>query len=132
MPERVRLRKTRYGPLVGNRWLQVLCRLGEGSLAFRDRASGRAVVPRAYAALECTDGTTVGTLGGFREAYDVHAVADAHGKGITVCLATKRSRARPELRLSVTLYESQPFAIMQMETLYEYSLHSTHRTGRCL
>ena len=124
MAERVLIRKTRYGPLVSSRWLQVLCRLEEGSLAFRDRVSGRAVVPRAYAAVELTDGTTLSTLGGFREAYDVQPVADAHGKGITLCLATKPGRGRPELRLSLTLYESQSFATVQVE------VHNT--TGRPL
>ena len=48
MAEQVLVRKTGYGPLVVNEWLQVLCRLGEGSLAFRDRASGQIVIARAY------------------------------------------------------------------------------------
>ncbi len=115
MAEKAFVRKTRYGPLIANRWLQVLCRLGEGSLAFRDRESGRLVIPRAYAAVELADGKAIGTLGGFREVYDVQAVRDAHGEGITLRLSTKPRRGRPAPRLFLTVYDNQPFATLQME-----------------
>jgi alpha-galactosidase len=118
MPQQVTVRRTRYGPVVANRWLEVRCRLDRGSLAFRDLRAGRPVIPRAYAAMELVGGDVVSTLdGGFRKDYDVRPVSDVHGQGATVCLSTLPARDRPELRLFLTLYEDQPFAIIQLEVV---------------
>jgi len=116
MPQQVVVRKTKYGLLIANRWLEVRCRLDQGSLAFRVRSSGRTVIRRAYAAVELVGGDVVSTQdGGFREDYDVQPLTDVHGQGITVRLSTLPTEDRPGLRLFLTLYEGQPFAVMQME-----------------
>ncbi len=116
MPEQVVVRKTRYGLLIANRWLEVRCRLDRGSLAFRDRSAGRTVIRRAHAAVELVGGDVVSTLdSGFRKEYDVQPLSDVHGQGITVRLSTLAVRDRPGLRLFLTLYEGQPFAVMEME-----------------
>jgi len=118
MPQQVIVRKTRYGPLIANRWLEVRCRLGQGSLAFRDRSAGRMVIRRAYAAVQLVGGDVVSTLdGGFREDYDVQRLTDVHGQGAIVCLSTLPAQDRPGLRLFLTLYDTQPFAVMQLEVL---------------
>ncbi len=118
MPQQVVFRKTRYGLLIANRWLEVRCRLDRGSLAFRDRSAGRTVIPRAYAAVELVGGDVVSTLDdGFREDYDVQPLSDVHGQGATVRLSTLPAQDRPALRLFLTLYEDQPFAVMQLELL---------------
>jgi alpha-galactosidase len=118
MPQQVRVGKTRYGPVVANRWLEVRCRLDRGSLAFRDVRAGRPVIPRAHAAVELVGGDVVSTLdGGFRREYDVRPISDAHGQGATVCLSTLAARDRPGLRLFLTLYEDQPFATIQLEVV---------------
>lgn len=116
MPEQVIVRKTKYGLLIANRWLEVRCRLDRGGLAFRDRSAGRMVIPQAYAAVELVGGDVVSTLGGgFREDYDVQPLSDVHGRGVTVCLSTTLAPGRPGLRLFLTLYEGQPFVVMQLE-----------------
>jgi alpha-galactosidase len=118
MPQQVRVDKTRYGPVVANRWLEVRCRLDRGSLAFRDVRAGRAVIPRAHAAVELVGGDIVSTVdGGFRREYEVRPVSDVHGQGATVCLSTLPARDRLGLRLFLTLYEDQPFATIQLEVL---------------
>jgi alpha-galactosidase len=118
MPEQVTVRKTRSGLLIANRWLEMRCRLDQGSLAFRDRSAGRTVIRRAYAAVQLVGGDVVSTLdGGFREYYDVQPVSDVHGQGATVCLSTLPAQDRPALRLFLTLYEGQPFAVMQLEVV---------------
>jgi alpha-galactosidase len=118
MPQQVIVRKIEYGLLIANRWLEVRCRLDRGSLAFRDCSAGRTVIPRAHAAVELVDGDLVSTLdGGFREDYDVQPLSDVHGQGTTVCLSTLPTEHRPGLRLFLTLYEDQPFAVMQLEML---------------
>jgi alpha-galactosidase len=116
MPQQVRVRKTRYGPVVANRWLEARCRLDQGSLALRDLCAGRTVIPRAHAAVELVGGDVVSSLdGGFRQEYDVRPVSDVHGQGATVCLSTLPAPERPWLRLFLTLYEGQPFATIQLE-----------------
>jgi alpha-galactosidase len=118
MPQQVRVGKTRYGPVVANPWLEVRCRLDQGSLAFRDLRAGRAVIPRAHAAVELVGGGVVSTLhGGFRQEYDVRPVSDMHGQGATVCLSAFAARDRPGLRLFLTLYEDQRFATIQLEVV---------------
>jgi alpha-galactosidase len=118
MPQQVTVRKTKYGLLIANRWLEVRCRLDQGSLAFRDRSAGRTLIRRAYAAVQLVGGDVVSTLdGGFREDYDVQPLSDVHGHGATVFLSTPPARDRPSLRLFLTLYEGQPFAVMQLEVV---------------
>jgi alpha-galactosidase len=103
---------------MANRWLEVRCRLDQGSLAFRDRSAGRTIIRRAYAAVQLVGGDVVSTLdGGFREDYDVQPLSDVHGQGTTVCLSTLPARDRPGLRVSLTLYSGQPFAVMQLAVL---------------
>lgn len=118
MPQQVRVRKTKYGLLIANRWLEVRCRLDRGSLAFKDRSAGRTVIRRGYAAVQLVGGDVVSTLDrGFREDYDVQPLSDVHGQGTTVCLSTLPSEHRPALRLSLTLYEGEPFATIQLEVV---------------
>jgi alpha-galactosidase len=118
MPQQVIVRKTRSGLLIANRWLEVRCRLDQGSLAFRDRSAGRTVICRAHAAVELVGGDVVSTLdGGFQEDYDVQRLSDVHGQGATICLSTLPAQHRPGLRLFLSLYDTQPFAIMRLEVV---------------
>ncbi|UCH86748.1 MAG: alpha-galactosidase [Dehalococcoidia bacterium] len=118
MPQQVTVRKTRSGLLIANRWLEVCCRLDQGSLAFRDRSASRTVIRRAHAAVELMGGDVVSSLdGGFQEDYDVQRLSDIHGGGATVCLSTLPNQHRHGLHLSLTLYDAQPFAVMQLEVV---------------
>jgi alpha-galactosidase len=122
MPQQVTVRKTRSGLLIANRWLEVRCRLDQGSLAFRDRSAGRTVIHQAHAAVELVGGDVVSTLdGGFREDYDVRPLSDAHGQGTTVCLSSLPAQDRPGLRLFLSVYDAQPFAVMQLEVVNDTS-----------
>jgi alpha-galactosidase len=115
MTTAVTLRRTRYGLTLANDRLAVRCHLSRGTLAFRD-SSGRALLREAAAAAELVDGRGVSSLDhGFDRGWRFEETADALGSGLTVRLSTPPSRGGPRLRLSVTLYDSHPFAVLQME-----------------
>ena len=112
----VTLRRTRYGLTIANAWLAVRCHLARGVLAFGDIADGRTVLREAGAAVEMADGRIVSTLDrGFDPAWRLEETADVLGSGLTLRLSTPPSPDSPELRLSLTLYDSQPFAVVQIE-----------------
>lgn len=116
MPTPVTLRRTRYGLTVANGWLAVRCHLTRGVLAFRDAASGRTSLREAAAAVELADGRTVSSADrGFDLAWHAERTKDALGSGLTVRLRTPPGRSQQDLGLSVTLYDSQPFAVLQIE-----------------
>jgi len=115
MTNAVTLRRTRYGLTIANAWLAVRCHLARGVLAFVDAAGGSAPLREAAAVVELADGTVSSCDRGFDVAWQVEEKADALGSGLTVRLSTRAVRSRSRLRLSVTLYDSHPFAVLQIE-----------------
>jgi alpha-galactosidase len=116
MATEVTLRRTKYGPTVANAWLSVRCHLARGVLNFRDIASGRSLLREAAPSVDFGNGRAVGSLDrGFDRAWRVEETTDILGSGLTLRLSTSPARAQPEVRLSVTLYDSQPFAVLQIE-----------------
>jgi alpha-galactosidase len=116
MPAPVTLHRTRYGPIVANAWLAVRCHLPRGVLVFRDAASGRTLLREAAPSVEFGDGRAVGGLDrGFDPAWRVEETIDILGSGLTLHLSTPQTRGQPQVRLSVTLYDSQPFVVLQIE-----------------
>jgi alpha-galactosidase len=116
MPSSVTLRRTRSGPTIANASLAVRCDLGRGVLAFRDAASGRSLLREAAAVVELADGRIISSRdGGFDSAWRVEETTDVLGSGLTLRLSTPPAGDEPAVNLSVTLYEHQPFAVVQIE-----------------
>jgi alpha-galactosidase len=118
MPIPVTLRRTRYGVTIANAWLTVSCHLARGVLSFRDVAGGGTVLREAGASVELGDGRSVSSVDrGFDTAWRVEETADVLGSGLTLRLSRPPVRGEPELRLSVTVYDSQPVAVLQIELM---------------
>ena len=127
----VSLRRTRYGLTIANAWLAVRCQLARGVLTFRDVGSGRTVLREATAAVELADGRITSSVnGGFGSDWQAEDTDDVLGSGLTVRLATAVTRGQPKLSLSVTLYDSHPFAVLQIELTNAASSPLAVRTFR--
>lgn len=114
----VSLRRTGYGLTIANAWLAVRCHLARGVLAFRDVASGRTVLREVAAVVELVDGRTISSVhNGLGSDWQAEETADTLGSGLTVRLSTVAARGQPKLSLSVTLYDSHPFAVLQIELM---------------
>jgi alpha-galactosidase len=89
--------------------------VSKGTFSVIDGTSGRAALAGAATAVELSDGRTVSSRdSGFASESD-SSIDDQLGRGRALVLTGKAAHGEPELRLTIALYEEQPFAVMQSE-----------------
>jgi alpha-galactosidase len=111
----VRVSKGRRGPVLCNAHLELACDLAGGSLSLRPAGGGPPRLPRCLALVEVGEPQrTVGSgEAGYRREYEVSPVKDAQGEGKRLTLSSPAGDL--VLVLHVTLYDDQPFAVLQLE-----------------
>jgi len=111
----VRVSKDRRGPVLRNAHLELACDLAGGSLSLRPAGGGPPTLPRCLALVEVGEPprAVVSAEAGYRREYEVSTVEDAHGRGVRLTLTSLAGDLT--LVLHVTLYDGQPFAVLQLE-----------------
>ena len=115
MDEKVQVSKGRRGPVLCNAHLELACDLPGGSLSLRPADGGPPKLPRCLALVEVGEPprTVASAQTGYRREYEVSPVKDAHGRGVRLTLTSPVGDLT--LVLHVTLYDGQPFAVLQLE-----------------
>lgn len=110
----IRYELTPRGPSLGNGQLTLTADTEAGTFTQTD-ASGRTILSDAATTLALSDGSAITSLGtGF--ITDAPApVEDAHGRGTSLQLHRKAAPGDPEVMLTVTVYEDEPFAVLRSE-----------------
>ncbi len=114
MSDRVGLEETEHGTALDNGVVRVEVYLKRGTYDVID-AGGATVLAGGAASVRLSDGSRFTTRGEELEVAGAKDVEDAHGKGVSLFLSREASNSDPELHLIVTLYESQPFAVVQAD-----------------
>jgi alpha-galactosidase len=111
----VQVSKGRRGPVLRNAHLEVACDLSSGSLSLRPATGGPPALPRCLALVEAGEPpqTFISAGDGYRAGYEVLPVEDAHGRGARLTLTSPAGDLT--LALHVTLYDEQPFAVLQLD-----------------
>jgi alpha-galactosidase len=111
----VRVSKGRRGPVLRNAHLELVCDLSRGSLSLRPAGGGAPALPRCLTLVEVGEPQrTVGSAeAGYRREYEVSPVGDAQGEGKRLTLTSLAGDLT--LVLHVTLYDDQPFTVLQLE-----------------
>jgi len=111
----VRVSKGRRGPTMRNAHLEVTCDLPGGAVSLRPTGGGLPRLPRCLALVEVDEPqkTVVSAQTGYRREYEVSPVEDAQGRGKRLTLTSLAGDLT--LVLYVTLYDDQPFAVLQLE-----------------
>jgi alpha-galactosidase len=111
----VRVSKGRRGPVLRNAHLELACDLAGGSLSLRPAGGGPPALPRCLSLVEVGEPprTVVSAEAGYRREYEVSPVEDVHGRGVRLTLTSPAGDVT--LVLHVTLYDGQPFAVLQLE-----------------
>jgi alpha-galactosidase len=119
MPE-VRLRHAAAGPVLENEALRLAVRLDEGMFSLtradsRDEVApaGGQIIPSAWTGVALCDGPSLASRGAGFDIERVEPVEDAHGRGRALTLRRRAAAGEPHLVLTLTLYEEQPFAVLQ-------------------
>ncbi len=110
--------RSRRGPVVGNRYLEVRCDLPAGTFSIANRATGLPSLARCSSVVELGEplSLTLSTAdAGFRRDFDVEQMRDEHGSGRLLTLSAVPAAGHPELRLFVTVYDEHPFVLLQSE-----------------
>jgi alpha-galactosidase len=111
----VQVSKGRRGPVLRNAHLELACDLPRGSLSLRPVGGGPPVLPRCLALVEVGEPprAVASAEAGYRREYEVSPVRDAQGEGKRLTLTSLAGDLT--LALYVTLYDEQPFAVLQLE-----------------
>jgi alpha-galactosidase len=111
----VQVSRGRRGPVLRNAHLELACDLPSGSLSLRPAGGGPPALPRCLALVEVGEPprTVASAQTGYRREYEVSPVEDAHGRGVRLTLTSLAGDLT--LALHVTLYDDQPFAVLQLE-----------------
>jgi alpha-galactosidase len=111
----VQVSKGRRGPAIRNAHLEVSCDLAGGALSLRPVGGGPPRLPRCLALVEVgePERTIDSGQSGYRHEYGVSPVEDAQGRGKRLTLTSLAGQLT--LVLHVTLYDDQPFAVLQLE-----------------
>lgn len=118
MQDEVSVGRSRRGPVVGNRYLEVRCDLAAGTLSIVNHATGLPSLARCSSQVDLGEplSLTLSTADtGFRRDLDVEQMRDEHGSGRLLTLAAVPAAGQPELRLFVTVYDERPFVLLQTE-----------------
>jgi len=116
MPDVVLLRETPDGPTLSNGVIEISVHLNKGTYSIRRLDGAVAIVDAAFS-VEIKDGPWPGfTSRGDGLSFEgTDDVADVHGTGLAMILQRETGDEEPELSLTISLYESQPFAILQLD-----------------
>ncbi|MBI2913055.1 MAG: alpha-galactosidase [Chloroflexi bacterium] len=109
----VRFRETARGPVLTSDSLRLAVHLDEGTFAVSEAQTGRAVMPHVASSVLLTDGSTLSTRGAGFVPESARRIEDPHGGGLALALRRRWHQSEPELTLTLTLYDTQPFAVLQ-------------------
>ncbi|TET94671.1 MAG: alpha-galactosidase, partial [Dehalococcoidia bacterium] len=112
MPE-VRLRHAPAGPVLESEALRLAVRLDEGIFSLTRADSRDEVIRNAWTGVALADGVSLASRGAGFDVERVEPVEDAHGRGRALTLHRRTAAGEPHLALTLTLYEEQPFAVLQ-------------------
>jgi alpha-galactosidase len=115
MPE-VKFEETDSGPALDNGLLRVDVNLKKGTFDITDIATDRAVVTGAGGVISLQGGPDFRTRGEELEFIGTKEVDDLHGRGLSlIFLRDTDTEDEPELSLTITVYDDQPFALVRTE-----------------
>lgn len=111
----VRLGEGDHGPTLENGLVRVTVNLNSGTYQVVRTDMEHPRIEHAATSVSLTGGPTFSSRGSGFESEGSIPVDDGHGRGLTVILLRERDEAEPDLRLSLTLYEDQPFLVTETE-----------------
>jgi len=120
----VRFHDTPTGPVLENGSLRLTVGLDEGEFSLGRVGIGDEIITGASTGAELANGASLTSRGAGFNVAEVQPVEDAHGRGTAVALRRRAAAGEPGLALTLTLYEEQPFAVLQS--------HLTNTAGRPL
>jgi len=103
------------GPVLENAWLRLAVHLDEGAFSL-GAVDGDTTIASASTGVVLGDGTGLTSRGAGFEVADERAVEDAHGRGRVLTLR-RRDEGGPELSLTLTLYDAQPWLALRSRLL---------------
>lgn len=111
----IRLEETQHGPAMSNERLRASVHLNKGTFDLAATSDGGSSVKDAAASMRLASGLTFSSRGTGFEFGGTLEADDAHGHGLALLLRREADEGEPEIWLTVTLYEEQPFAVLQMQ-----------------
>jgi alpha-galactosidase len=107
------LESTEHGPSLDNGIVRAEVHLNQGTYSLFDCQSGASLLSEAAVMVTLRDGPTFTSRGEGLEMTGRVQANDTHGRGISLLLARETYEDEPELHLVLTLYDGQPFLIVE-------------------
>ena len=100
------------GPVLENGLVRVAVQLNRGTFGITS-ADGGVSVTAAATLVALSGGPSFTSRGAGLTFEGATAVEDAHGSGLALSLFREADEHEPEIRLAITVYDGQPFAVLQ-------------------
>lgn len=114
MPD-VTLSESAEGPRLSNGVVEITAHLNKGVFSIRRLDRTAALADAAFSA-SVKGGPSFTSRGAGLTFEGSEPVDDVHGHGLAIILEREADEGEPELSLTLTMYEDQPFAVLQLDT----------------